>query len=200
MNNYIYIISSIPFLDKGYKADNGSVMPVIEWIESQLGESDRQKARFVREGFEPEKLTGEFYRKAFKAKDGFTAAFFANDLTLRNAKVRYLNASLGRDKDMDIMTIEGAPQVSSYAAAEKIFEGGNLLEREKAMDDFLWNAADDITRMMNFKLANILAIIAKLCIIERWLALDEDKGRELLTRMVNGIRGSYGTINFEQFR
>lgn len=175
-------------------------MPVIEWIESQLDAKDRAAVEFLRSGFTGANLDAEFYEKAFRTKDGFTAPFFAEDLALRNAKAAYLNRTLGREEGMDIITIENAPQTGHAARIEQIFVGGNLLEREKAIDNFLWETADEITLMMNFKLGNILAITAKLCIIERWLALDENTGRELLGRLVTGIRGTYGEIKFEQFK
>lgn len=201
MNNYTYIIASIPHLEPGSRAfEGGSVMPMIDWIESQLGEADRKKCSFVRKGFTPSELNEDFYIQAFKARDGFTREFFAMDLALRNAKVEYLNKSLDRAPGTDVIKLENAPQTGSSAAIARIFDGDNLLEREKAIDDFLWKAADEITLMKNFQLANILAIVAKLCIIERWLALDEEKGRELLSQLVSGIRGTYGTIKFEQFK
>ncbi len=175
-------------------------MPVIEWIESQLDKKDREAVGFLRSGFVAENLDAEFYGKAFRTKDGFTAPFFAADLALRNAKAAYLNRSLGREEGMDIITAADAPQTENSARIGQIFAGTNLLERERAIDNFLWETADGITLMMNFKLGNILAIVAKLCIIERWLALDENTGRELLGRLVTGIRGTYGEIKFEQFR
>lgn len=199
-NNYTYIVASIPVLSPGYKPEGGSVMPVVDWIRGQLSEKDRASVDFVCNGFDSSKLDREFYLGAFKARDGFTREFFAADLQLRNAKVRYLNKALERPEDQDVMKIEDAPEVASAARIDKIFTGDNLLERERAIDNFLWETADQITLMMNFKLANILAITAKLCIIERWLALDDKAGRELLSQLVTGIRGTYGNINFEQFR
>lgn len=199
-NNYTYIVASIPVLSTDYKPDGGSVMPVVDWIRGQLSEKDRACVDFVCNGFKSESLTEEFYRSALGKRDGFTREFFAADLQLRNAKVKYLNKALERPENQDVMIIEDAPEVASAARINKIFTGDNLLERERAIDNFLWDTADDITLMMNFKLANILAITAKLCIIERWLALDEKAGRELLSQLVTGIRGTYGNINFEQFR
>ncbi len=199
-NNYTYIIASIPALTPDWKVEGGSVVPIIEWIKGQLSAKDAAAVDFVCSGFDSKNLCEDFYRNAFKARDGFTSEFFAQDLALRNAKVQYLNRALGREENMDVMNIEDAPVGDSAASLAKIFAGGNLLEREKAIDDFLWNKADEITVMLNFKLANILAIVTKLCIIERWLSLDENTGRELLRELVTGIRGTYGIIKFEQFR
>lgn len=198
-NNYTYIIASIPALSPDSRFEGGSVMPLIGWIGSQLSDSDLKKLEFVCSGFKADNLDMDFYLKAFKSKDGFTREFFAHDLALRNAKVRYLNRELGRDKDKDVMALENAPEVDS-AALDKIFGTDNLLERERAMDDYLWATADNITLFKDFELAKVLAIVAKLCIIERWLALDENTGRELLATLVSGIRGTYGKIEFENYR
>lgn len=173
---------------------------MVEWIKSQLGKKDSAKLDFVRKGFMPEQLTEEFYRQALKADDRFTREFFAADLALRNAKVRYLNRALERPQDTDVMHIAEAPQPDRQDVIDAIFAGGNLLERERAIDNYLWNRIDEITVMMNFRLENILAIVAKLCIVERWLALDEKAGRELLGKLVGDIRGSYGDINYENFK
>lgn len=199
-NNYTYIIASIPVLSPSFKAEGGSVRPMLEWIESQLDSKDRERVELVCRGFRPDALTEEFYKEAFSTKDGFTKEFFAADLALRNAKVAYLNKALERPETQDVMNVENAPAMEADPAIKKIFQTGNLLERERAIDDYLWSKADEITVMSNFKLADILAICAKLCIIERWLSLDQETGRELLSQLVGGIRGSYGTINFENFR
>lgn len=199
-SNYTYIIASIPALTPQYRPDGGSTKALVDWIKSQLGAKDAAKVDFVCSGFASENLTEDFYAKAFAAKDAFTGRFFAADMALRNAKVNYLNTELERPAGKDVMEIAGAPQVEGRERIDAIFTGSNLLERERAIDDFLWNTASEITLMMNFRLENILAIVAKLCIIQRWLALDEEAGRELLAKLVGDIRGSYGEIKFETIR
>lgn len=199
-NNYTYIVASIPVLSPSFKPEGGSTASVLEWIKSQLGGKDRQALDFVCSGFTPANLCEEFYRKAFAAKDVFTRSYFAADLALRNAKVEYLNKALDRPEGKDVMHIENAPESPDSKKIAAIFQVNNLLERERAIDDYLWAKTDEITLMMNFRLENILAIAAKLCIIERWLALDEEEGRKLLAKLVKDIRGNYGDINFETIK
>lgn len=189
----------MPVLSPDYKPAGGSTASIMEWIRSQLGPKDAAKLDFVCRGFRPAELTEEFYRQAFACRDAFTPAYFAADLALRNAKVAYLNAALERPEGTDVMVIENAPQVDGREI-EAIFRSENLLERESAIDRYLWKKADEITLMINLRMENILAIAVKLNIIERWLALDETTGREFLSKLVKELRGSYGDINFDNFR
>lgn len=188
----------MPFLTPDFRPEGGDCSQTLTWIESQLDVKDRQQAMFVESGFRGENLCREFYLKAFSSKSKFVREFFGADLRLRNAKVRYLNAAIGRPDDKDTIIIDDAPQADDGALLKQIFAPGkDLLERERMMDGFLWDAADDLTRMSSFTLDNVLAICAKLCIINRWLTLDEQTGKEMLRRLVGDLRGTYGKIEFQ---
>lgn len=199
-NNYTYIVASIPVLSPDFKPEGGSCKAILDWIGSQLGASDRGKLELLVRGFDREKLTEEFYTLALGSRSKFIKGFFAADLNLRNAKVEYLNKALGREEGTDIMTIPSCPATEDKAQIQAIFAQDNLLGREKAIDDYLWSKADSLTIFEYFSLDKILAIAAKLCIIERWLALDEATGREMLRTLVHDVRGSYGNIEFETLK
>lgn len=199
--NYTYIIASIPALDPSFKPSEGSVKSSVEWIVSQLDGKDAETAAFLMDGFSTDKLDKSFYEKAFKSHIPFIKNYFGADLRLRNAKVRFLNNRLGRPADTDIIEIENAPQADDSNRINAIFTGDDLLARERAIDDFLWTTADELTLFKWFKFENVLAIIVKLMIIERWLALDEHKGRELLSwHLILKIRGTYGKIEFNTLK
>lgn len=198
--NYTYIIASIPALDPSFKPSDGSVKSTVEWIISQLDGKDAEAAAFVTDGFSTDKLDRSFYEKAFNSRVPFIKDYFGADLRLRNAKVRFLNDRLGRPAGTDIIEIDNAPQADDSNRINAIFTGEDLLVRERAIDDFLWATADELTLFKWFKLENVLAIIVKLMIIERWLALDEHKGRELLWRLIINVRGTYGKIEFNTLK
>lgn len=197
--NYTYIVASIPVLSPEFKPDGGSCTGTLEWIDSQLGKADRQTLRMLRDGFDREKLTEEFYRTALQSKNKFIRSFFAADLNLRNAKVAYLNKALGREDGTDVIALP-CPESTDSALIAGIFAQKDLLERERAIDNYLWQKADELTLFEYFSLDKILAIAAKLCIIERWLALDETTGRQMLRTLVHDVRGSYGNIEFETLK
>lgn len=197
-SNYTYIIASIPFLTRDFRPETGNCADILAWIRSQLEGRDKAQAEFVESLFEPDNLNGEFYSRAFSSKSRFVREFFGADLRLRNAKVRYLNASIGRPSDKDILEVEGAAKSDDAGALAEIFAPGkDLLERERMMDAFLWGKADELTRMSSFSLDNVLAVTAKLCIIKRWLTLDDKTGKEMLRRLVGDLRGTYGKIEFQ---
>lgn len=198
--NYTYIIASTPALDPSFRPSGDSVKSTVEWIVSQLDGKDAAGAALVKDGFCTDKLDREFYERAFKSGIPFIRDYFGADLRLRNAKVRYLNSQLGRPDGTDVMEIEGAPRADDAGRINAVFAEKDLLAREKAIDDFLWETADSLTLFKWFRLENVLAIIVKLLIIERWMALDEEKGRELLRSLVTGVRGTYGKIEFNTLK
>ena len=202
--NYTYIIASLPRLSLDFKPDRNGCAELISWIASQLDGKDSAKLDMVNRGFVPENLTEDFYRAALKDSNCFIRSYFTADLMLRNAKTAYLNRELGRPSGTDEMVFgeESDVRIDSSgmdtAAIEKIFPGTDLLERERAMDGFLWKEADRITLFKYFTLDNVLAVVVKLHIIDRWLALDEEKGREMLKELIGKLRGTYGKIEYTE--
>ena len=202
--NYTYIIASLPLLDRDFKPSEGSCAEMVSWIRTQLDSRDAAKLDFVNRGFVPEELTQDFYEAALSDKDAFIRSFFTSDLLLRNAKTAYLNRELGRPEGTDVITFGEDSQVKvdgqdvDTAAIDRIFTDSDLLERERAIDDFLWKEADRITLFKYFTLDNVLAVAVKLHIIDRWLSLDDETGRAMLKELIGKIRGTYGKIEFTE--
>lgn len=196
----------MPALRQDYVPSDGSCKSTIEWIRSQMEGEELARTDFVISGFTPSSLTTEFYNKALKDKNLFIREFFKADLMIRNAKVDYLNRALGRATGVDKIDI---PEEDTNAqmdngmdseAVREVFACDNLLERERMIDDFLWKKADQITLFDDFSLSGVLAVVAKLCIIQRWLSLDEKTGRQMLRTLVSNVRGTYGNIEFETLK
>ncbi len=198
-NNYTYIISSIPALSREFKPGEGSCAPMLEWIRTQLDADDIRKMDIVTDGFIPERLTEDFYRKAFSSGNRFIRSFFGADLALRNVKAEYLNASLGRASGTDTLDLDAGYEDTEGKLAG-IFAIEDLLERERAIDSFLWDTAVQSIVLEGFTLNRVLATVAELCIVERWLALDRDEGQRLLHELVSSVRGTYGNIEFNSLK
>lgn len=153
----------------------------------------------VTDGFVPEKLDADFYLRAMASGNRFVRTFFSADLALRNAKAEYLNASLGREKGTD--TIDpGAVTCVPDGEIPDIFATNDLLERERAIDGYLWKTIEDSIVFEGFTLDRVLGIVAQLCIVERWLALDIETGKRLLHELVSSVRGAYGNIEFNSLK
>ncbi|MBQ0077861.1 MAG: DUF2764 family protein [Bacteroidales bacterium] len=192
MNNYEYIIASLPVLSADYRGplDCGAIM---EEIASQLSKSDSACLQTLMDSWNGDNLTPDFYAKALASRNRFIREYFAWDLGVRNCKVEYLNKALGRPEGQDVMVLEGASQDEEFegrAEAMAALGAGDLIKRERALDDLMWDKIDELTLMDVFTLDVILAFAAKMQIINRWLSLDEQTGREMFRRLVEEIRNN----------
>ncbi len=86
---------------------------------------------------------------------------------------------------------EGLP---SNDAVRNIMSGGDVLERERALDRLRWKTVDDLTTFDYFDIDKLLGYLVKVDILERWSSLDADIGREKLNKMIyeDKVDGTYG--------
>ena len=213
MSNYEYIIASLPFLTADFKyADGGGFNSVIAEIKRDLDEKDAALVDFLLKGFSDKELTPDFYAEALRSRNRFLREYFRFDLNLRNAKVRYLNAQLGREPDQDVMTGED-PEAEDVDIDGFRFTGGefeealkvdnilaekDLVSREKELDDLLWDKVDSLSTFHYFDIEAVLAYIAKLHIVTRWLNLDEEVGRDVFRRLLKDVRGTYKGVKYSE--
>ena len=213
MSNFEYIISSLPYLTMDFKyAGQAGFNSVISDIKRDLDEKDQGLVEFLLKGFSDKELNADFYAAALKRRNRFLREYFRFDLNLRNAKVRYLNAQLGREPDMDVMTGED-PEAEDVDIDGFRFTGGefeealkvdniladkDLVSREKGLDDLLWDKIDGLSTFHYFDIEAVLAYIAKLHIVTRWLNLDEEVGRDVFRRLLKDVRGTYKGVKYSE--
>ena len=194
MNNYEYIVASLPTLQPGQtKRAHAGAEQIVQSIREQLSEKDNGLVDLLLSGYESDNLDAGFYHEALHHRNRFIREFFEYDLNLRNIKVEYLNRSLGRPEDMDTVSPEGWDG-SAFDGRQEIMavlEGDDILKRERGLDDLMWRKIDEITVMDVFDMEAILGFIAKLKIIDRWDKLDPDTGHDLFRRLVEEIRATY---------
>ena len=197
MDNYAYIIASMPVLrpddDKADKADKLVAQDLLDEIREQLSARDAAVLDQLLEGYDPEKLDAEFYRKALQHRNRFIRDWFRFDLNLRNLTVSYINDSLGRQEGQDQVKLEGqeTEEFPEAVAAREVLNCGDILARERGLDELRWKKIDELTLLDSLDLEVILGFVAKLKIIDRWLQLDPDSGRALFRRLVEDIRSTY---------
>ena len=206
MKNYEYIIASLPDITTGWKFGEKGPEDYIEEIVSLCSDKDRKLIDFLVSGYLDENLNTDFYAKALVHDDSFIKEYFRFDLNVRNAKVAYLNHALGRAADKDVLTFpEDAPQAVLDAAdaefeeaadLESILNTGDILSRERGIDDLMWAKIDDITTFNYFDIDAILGFIAKLNIVARWYKLDEQTGREMFKRLVDEVRSTFKGVEY----
>ncbi|MBO6027949.1 MAG: DUF2764 family protein [Bacteroidales bacterium] len=213
MSNFESIISSLPYLTMDFKyAGQAGFNSVISDIKRDLDEKDQGLVEFLLKGFSEKDLDADFYAAALRQRNRFLREYFRFDLNLRNAKVRYLNAQLGRELDQDVMTGED-PEAEDVDIDGFRFTGGefeealkvdniladkDLVSREKGLDDILWDKIDSLATFHYFDIEAVLAYIAKLHIVTRWLNLDEEVGRDVFRRLLKDVRGTYKGVKYSE--
>ena len=194
MDNYEYIVASLPVLrQEDVRAESLNPAGLVSDIRAQLSDRDQTLLDFLLEGYDPDKMTEEFYTRALAHKNRFLREWFAFDLDLRNTTVTWLNRQLKRDEDLDRIELAGREEAEfpEKATAESILHGTDILKRERGLDELRWHKVDEITIQDYFDIEVILGFVAKLKIIDRWLQLDPESGRALFRRMVEDIRSTY---------
>ena len=206
MNNYEYIIASLPDITTGYRFGEKTPDDYIEEIVSLCSEKDKATIAFLMDGYKDENLNAEFYGTALLHKNAFIREYFRFDLNVRNAKVRYLNRALGRPADKDVLTFgeDASPKVLEFlkedfaeaVALEAVFSQKDILSRERGIDDLMWEKISSLTLFNYFDINVILAFITKLNIVARWFRLDEQTGREMFKKLVDEVRGTFKGVEY----
>ena len=195
MNNYEYIVASLPVIASDYRGPLDTDA-IISEIRSQLSPKDEAVLDTLLKGFDSDSLDAEFYRTALASKNRFIAGYFGYDLDVRNCRVAYLNKALGRPEGQDLLVLdEDEPrEFEDLEKVNAVLEGSDILERERGLDDIMWERIDKLTLMEVFTLDQILGFVAKLQIVARWLRLDPQTGRELFRQLVEEIRNNKKSI------
>ncbi|MBR4809716.1 MAG: DUF2764 family protein [Bacteroidales bacterium] len=185
MNNYEYIIASLPVPDKAEALDAAAL---VAEIRGQLSDSDNSLLDLLLAGFSPDSLDESFYVKALSSRNAFISKYFLWDLRVRNTKTEYLNRKLGRPEMQDVIDLPDAREFDSRGIVEAALSGADILQRERDLDALMWDECERLTELHVFDLDIILAFTAKLMITDRWNRLDPATGRELFRSLVDEIR------------
>ena len=206
MKNYEYIIASLPDITTGWKFGDKGPEDYIEEIIDLCSDKDRMLIGFLLSGYHEENLNPDFYAKALVHADAFIREYFRFDLNIRNAKVKYLNKALGRPADKDVLSFGEDTDQRVLDAAEAEFEeaadletilnSGDILSRERGIDDLMWEKISDLTTFNYFDIDAVLGFITKLNIVARWYKLDEQTGREMFKKLVDEVRGTFKGVEY----
>jgi len=194
VNNYEYIIASLPVISSDFRGEL-DYEGILEQIREQLSEKDLKFFSLLLDGFNPDKLNEDFYKQVLKCPNAFIKGYFLYDLNVRNVRVRFINQNLGRPSEEDVLNI--LPEDYEFEDEEKvrdILNNSDILGRERALDDLMWAKAEELCGLQVFSADCIYAFIAKLQIVARWLKLDPQTGRQLFKQLVEEIRNNKKNI------
>lgn len=196
MANYEYIIASLPSISRDWKfGEDKSLDTYLQWIKSQLSAKDIKTVDTLLDGYKEENLNQGFYEAALKDDNRFIREYFSFDLGLRNMKARFLNKAFGRPENQDTINI-GTGEFEEAAKVSETLAGENILGREKGLDAIVWEKISELTTFNYFDLDALLGIIAKMRLIERWRALDEETGAEMFQRLIEETTASFGGVSY----
>lgn len=194
MDNYVYIVASLPELTAGFENSSFDYTATKESITELLSENDRKLVELFEEGFNEETLGKDFYAKAAESKNRFIREYFDFDARLRNMKVVYLAKRLDKKGDDYFIDMPEA-DFEERQQIQDILENEDFVLREQKMDDLKWEKASDIARMDYFNMNAILAFLVKAKTVQRWAELDPVKGEEMFRKLVKEIRGTNANLD-----
>ena len=194
MDNYVYIVASLPELTAAYEGANFDYAEVKESITELLSEKDRNLVELMEEGFDEDTLGADFYAKAASNENRFIREYFDFDGRLRNMKVAYLAKRLGKNGDAYFVDMPEA-EFEERNQIQDILDNADFVQREQKMDELKWEKASDIARMDYFNMNAILAFLVKAKTVQRWAELDPSKGQEMFRKLVKEIRGTSANLD-----
>ena len=196
MANYEYIIASLPSISKDWKfGEDKTLDTYIQWIKSQLSAKDVKTVDTLLDGHKEENLNKDFYEAALKDDNRFIREYFSFDLGLRNLKARFLNEAFGRPANQDTINLETG-EFKEAARVSETLAGENILAREKGLDAIVWEKISELTTFNYFDIDALLGIIAKMRLIERWRALDDETGREMFQQLIKETAATFSGVNY----
>ncbi len=153
-----------------------------------------------------DQLTWLYYDYVTNISNKFMRDWFEFDLNIRNivAGINVRKHKLKGDKYLigDNYVVQAVRKSTlkdfglgnDFEFMEKLIsvqDNDNLLERERAMDIMKWEYLDDANTFNYFTVEVLLAFIIKLEMVQRWLDLDQETGRELFRKLLDELEQSY---------
>jgi hypothetical protein len=176
----------------------------LSYFEEYEHENGRKPDAFVAE----QRLNELCYAEMESSKNRFVSKWHRIEREIKNIQAAYLSrkANVSAEKhliaDDELRDSLLRSQAQDFGLSKerdyvsellRIFETGDLLERERKLDLFRWNNIDEINTFEYFTINAVLGVLQKACILDRWLSLNRDKGEQRFKEIVQGLK-SYSTM------
>ena len=148
-------------------------------------------------------LAALYYEYAMKCGNKFVSSWFEFNLTINNILIAFSARKykwdvaqnvVGNTEVCEALRISGARdfglsgEVDCLEQLMKISEITELVEREKKLDSLRWNWMEEATFFDYFTVERIFAFLLQLEMIERWIALDKEKGNQLFRSIIDALK------------
>ena len=148
-------------------------------------------------------LAALYYEYAMKCGNKFVSSWFEFNLTINNILIAFSARKykwdiaqnvVGNTEVCEALRTSGARdfglsgEVDCLEQLMKISEITELVEREKKLDSLRWNWMEEATFFDYFTVERIFAFLLQLEMIERWIALDKEKGNRLFRSIIDALK------------
>ncbi len=157
-------------------------------------------------------LSVYYYDYATASSNKFVAEWFAfnrnvNNIlvafTARKYKMNIADVVIGDDEVAGLLRTSAARDfelsgaLDYFDAVQRLSENGKLQEREHQLDELRWRWLDDNSVFNYFTVERLFVFLQKLIIIERWDALDAEKGMQRYNEMIAELKSGMDKLSFE---
>ncbi|MFH2145045.1 MAG: DUF2764 family protein [Candidatus Omnitrophota bacterium] len=193
-----HLVSGFSFLDvkkmfeRGDYEQDSRVTGALEELKGKqrLGSiSSRQQTE--------ELLLKLIYERLINHENNFIRSYFRFDLNLRNILSAYNKRKfnlesinfieteaddvVARLKDSTASDFNLSHDAEYIDELGEIFDKGELLHLEKYLDTLRWQFIDEVNKLVYFEADVLLGYLIKLILVERWIGLEEEKGRQVFS-------------------
>lgn len=157
-------------------------------------------------------LCAYYYDYATSSPNGFVAQWFAfnrnvNNIlvafTARKYRMNIADVVIGDDEVANLLRTSAARDfelsgtLDYFEAVQRLSENGKLQEREHQLDELRWRWLDENSVFNYFTVERLFVFLQKLLIVERWEALDADKGMKRYNEMIAELKSGMDSNSFE---
>ena len=157
-------------------------------------------------------LSAYYYDYATTVSNKFVAGWFAfnrnvNNIlvafTARKYRMNIADVVIGDDEVASLLRTSAARDfelsgmLDYFEAVQRLSENGKLQEREHQLDELRWRWLDDNSVFNYFTVERLFVFLQKLIIIERWEALDAEKGMKRYNEMIAELKSGMDKLSFE---
>jgi hypothetical protein len=147
-----------------------------------------------------------FYELALSHKNKYIKAWFTYNRDIQNILIAltgrkydypFAKYLIGTGETVDKLSRSTAPdfglgkQHYLFETLSRIFEQYSIVDRERNVDALRWRWIDNQNFFEYFNIDRILGYFCKLKILDRWITMDPESGRELFFDTLNELENSF---------